>query len=80
VAFPPGAKTGFGARGSGAAYLRVTPSNPAVGSASIVIPAHRAVTQGATAPQVPMLNLTANQDARKNALCTFSYGGVWTSA
>jgi hypothetical protein len=67
----------------GPANLRVTQSNTADGSVSIVVPAHGSVTlpaQGATAPQVTMLNLDVNQNACKSAVFRFSYGGVGAQA
>jgi hypothetical protein len=67
----------------GAANLQVTQSNTAGGSVSIVVPAHGSVTlpaQGATAPQVTMLDLASNQDACKTAVFTFSYSGTGTRA
>jgi hypothetical protein len=67
----------------GPANLQVTQSNAAGGSVSIVVPAHGSVTlpaQGATAPQVSMLDLASNQDACKNAVFTFSYSGTGTRA
>jgi hypothetical protein len=65
----------------GPANLQVTQSNVAGGSLSIVVPAHGSVTlpaQGATAPQVTMLDLATNQNACKNAVFTFSYSGSGT--
>ena len=65
----------------GPANLQVTQSNLAGGSLSIVVPAHGSVTlpaQGATAPQVTMLDLPTNQNACKNALFTFSFSGSGT--
>ena len=67
----------------GTANLQVTQSNTADGSVSIVVHPHRSVTlptQGATAPQVTMLDLAINQDACKNAVFTFSYSGTGTRA
>jgi hypothetical protein len=65
----------------GPANLQVTQSNVAGGSVSIVVPAHGSVTlpaQGATAPQVTMLDLATNQNACKNAVFTFSFSGSGT--
>jgi hypothetical protein len=67
----------------GPANLRVTQSNAAVGTVSIVVPARGSVTlpaQGATTPRVTMLNLAVSQDACKNAVFTFGYSGVATRA
>jgi hypothetical protein len=67
----------------GPANLQVTQSNTAGGSVSIVVPANGSVTlpaQGATAPQVTMLDLATNQDACKNAVFTFVYSGTGTRA
>jgi hypothetical protein len=50
---------------------------------SIVVRARGSVTlpsQGATAPRVTMLDLPVSQDACKNAVFTFSYGGSGTRA
>ena len=65
----------------GPANLQVTQSNVAGGLLSIVVPAHGSVTlpaQGATAPQVTMLDLATNQNACKNADFTFSFSGSGT--
>ena len=67
----------------GPANLQVTQSNAAAGSVSIVVPAHGAVTlpaQGATAPQVTMLDLATNQDACMNAVFALSFSGTGTRA
>ena len=65
----------------GPANLQVTESNAAGGALSIVVPAHGSVTlpaQGATAPQVTMLDLPTNQNACKNAVFTFTFSGSGT--
>lgn len=67
----------------GAANLRLTQSNTAGGLLSIVVPAHGSTTlpaQGATAPQLTMLDLATNQDSCKNAVFTFSFSGTGTRA
>lgn len=67
----------------GGANLQVTQSNTIGGLDSIVVPAHGSATlptQGATAPRVTMLDLAVSQDACKNAVFTFSYGGTGTRA
>jgi hypothetical protein len=50
---------------------------------AVVVPAHGSVTlpvQGATAPEIAMLNLPANQDACKGAVFTLDYRGTGTRA
>ena len=67
----------------GPANLQVTQSNVAGGLLSIIVPAHGSVTlpaQGATAPQVTMLDLATNQNACKKAVFTFSFSGSGTRA
>jgi len=67
----------------GPANLHIAQSNSAGGSVSIVVPARRSMTlptQGATAPQVTMLDLAVSQDACKNAVFTFFYTGTGTRA
>jgi hypothetical protein len=67
----------------GLANLQVTQSNTIDGVVSIVVPARGSVTlptQGATAPRVTMLDLAVSQDACKNAVFSFSYGGTGTRA
>jgi hypothetical protein len=67
----------------GRTNLQVTQSNTIGGLVSIVVRARGSVTlpsQGATAPRVTMLDLPVSQDACKNAVFTFSYGGSGTRA
>lgn len=67
----------------GPSNLRVVQSNAALGVVSIVVPAHRSVTlpaQGATAPELEMLDLSAAQDACKGAVFTLAYSGTGTRA
>ncbi len=65
----------------GTANLQLTQSNTAGGLLSIVVPANGSTTlpaQGATAPQLTMLDLPTNQDSCKNAVFTFSFSGTGT--
>ncbi len=67
----------------GPANLQVTQSNTASGTVSILVPAHGSVTlpaQGATAPELAMLNLTTNQDSCKGAVFTLAFSGSSTRA
>jgi len=77
-------RPGSSGRGcDGASNLQVVQSNAALGAVSVVVPAHGSVSlpaQGATAPELEMLNLTANQDACKGAVFTLDYSGTGTRA
>lgn len=63
----------------GPTNLAVVQSNTAGGAVSITVPAGSSVTlpaQGATAPQLSMLDLPTNQDACKGAVFSLSFAGT----
>jgi hypothetical protein len=67
----------------GQANLAVVQSNAATGAVAVVVPARGSVTlpvQGATAPEIVMLNLPSSQDACKDAVFTLDYRGTGTRA